>query len=38
MLEMLVVAILAGIAGLVAGELIDGVRRGTGKLHDWYHE
>ena len=38
MLNILVVTILAGLAGLVVGELVDAVRRGSGKLHDRYHE
>jgi hypothetical protein len=38
MLDILALAMLAGLAGLVVGELIDGVRGGSGKLHDWYHE
>lgn len=38
MLNILVVAILAGLAGLVVGELVDAARRGSGKLHDRYHE
>ena len=38
MLDILALAILAGLAGLVVGELVDGVRRGSGKLHDRYHE
>ena len=38
MLTILVLAIMAGLAGLVVGELIDGVRGGSRKLHDRYHE
>lgn len=38
MLDIVVMAIMAGLAGLLVGELIDAVRRGSGKLHDRYHE
>ena len=38
MLDILVLAILAGLAGLVVGELVDGARGGSRKLHDRYHE
>jgi hypothetical protein len=38
MLELMVVAILAGIAALVVGELVDGALAGSGKLQDRYHE
>jgi hypothetical protein len=38
MLDILALAILAGLAGLVVGELVDAVRAGSGKLHDRYHE
>ena len=38
MLNIVVMAILAGLAGLVVGELVDAVRRGSGELHDRYHE
>lgn len=38
MLNILVVAILAGMAGLVLYEIIDEVRGGSNRLHDRYHE
>jgi hypothetical protein len=38
MLNILVIAILAGMAGLVLYEIIDEVRGGSGRLHDRYHE
>lgn len=38
MLNVLVVAILAGMAGLVLYEIIDEVRGGSNRLHDRYHE
>jgi hypothetical protein len=38
MMDFVALAILAGLAGLVVGELVDAVRAGTGKLRDRYHE
>ena len=38
MLTIVVMTILAGLAGLVVGELVDAARSGSGKLHDRYHE
>lgn len=38
MLNILVVAIFAGMAGLVVYEIIEEVRGGSGRLHDRYHE
>jgi hypothetical protein len=38
MFDIVVLAILIGLVGLVAGELVDGVRGGSRKLHDRYHE
>lgn len=38
MLNVLVVAILAGMAGLVVYEIIEEVRGGSGRLRDRYHE
>lgn len=38
MLNILVVAILGGMAGLVVYELIQEVRGGSNELHDRYHE
>jgi hypothetical protein len=38
MLNILMVAIFAGMAGLVLYEFVDEVRGGSGRLHDRYHE
>jgi hypothetical protein len=38
MLNILVIAILAGMAGLVLYEIIDEVRGGSSRLRDRYHE
>lgn len=38
MLNILAIAILAGMAGLVLYEIIDEVRGGSSRLHDRYHE
>lgn len=38
MLNILVVAILSGMAGLVIYEIVQEVRGGSGRLHDRYHE
>jgi hypothetical protein len=38
MFSMLVVAIMAGMAGLILYELIDEVRGSSHDLHDHYHE
>jgi hypothetical protein len=38
MLNMLVLAILGGMVGLVLYELVDEVRGGSHELHDRYHE
>ncbi len=38
MLNLLVMAILAGMGGLVVYEIITEVRGGSGRLHDRYHE
>jgi hypothetical protein len=38
MLNFLVVAIFAGMAALVAYEIIAEIRGGSGRLHDRYHE
>ncbi len=38
MLNMLIVAILGGMVGLVVYELVEEIRGGSNKLHDHYHE
>lgn len=38
MMTMFVFAVLAGMAGLVAFEIIQEVRGGSDRLHDRYHE
>jgi hypothetical protein len=38
MLNMLVIAILGGMVGLVIYELVEEVRGGSDDLHDRYHE
>lgn len=38
MLNILVIAILSGMAGLVLYEIISEVRGGSDRLHDRYHE
>lgn len=38
MLNIMVIAILSGMVGLVAYELVEEIRGGTRRLHDWYHE
>jgi hypothetical protein len=38
MLEILVMAILGGMAGLVLYEIVTEIRGGTSRLHDRYHE
>ena len=38
MLNMLVIAILGGMVGLILYELVDEVRGGSHELHDRYHE
>lgn len=38
MLNILVIAILAGMAGLVVYEIVTEVRGGSNRLHDRYHE
>lgn len=38
MLNLLVIAILGGMAGLILYELVDEVRGGSHELHDRYHE
>lgn len=38
MLNIIVIAILGGMAGLILYEIVSEIRGGAGKLHDRYHE
>jgi hypothetical protein len=38
MLNIIVIAILSGMAGLIVYEVVDEVRGGSKRLHDRYHE
>jgi hypothetical protein len=38
MLDIIVMAILGGMAALIAYEIVDEVRGGSSKLHDRYHD
>jgi hypothetical protein len=38
MLDIIVMAILGGMAALIAYEIVDEIRGGSGKLHDRYHD
>jgi hypothetical protein len=38
MVEIIALASLGGMAGLVLVELVEQIRGGTGRLHDRYHE